>query len=119
MTRADRAPNRNNSQRQYASALLKDVYIALLSRTSSLVPDTLLDDLLDSAPPFAAAVDRADEIFNTPDNLLDLDQSRDEFARALTTVASVVKAFWKGKEDCGPTSDKCSRAYFSLISSHN
>jgi len=96
--------------------LLKDVYIALLSHTSSLrqsLPNTLLDDLLDSAPPFAAAVDNlADEIFNTPDNPSDLDQSRDEFARALATVASAVKASWKGKEDPKPASDKGSRAYF-------
>lgn len=102
----------------HTSALLKDVYIALLARRSSLVqylPDTLLllDNLLDSAPPFAAAVDNlADEIFNTPDNTSDLDQSRDEFARALATVASAVKAFWKGKEDSRPASDKGSRAYF-------
>lgn len=98
----------------HASALLKDVYIALLSCTSAQsLPNTLFDDLLDSAPPFAAAVDNlADEIFNTPDNPSDLDQSRDEFARALATVASAVKAFWKGKEDTRPTSNNSSRAYF-------
>jgi hypothetical protein len=53
-----------------------------------------------------------DEIFNTPNNPSDLDQSRDEFARAVATVASAVKAFWKGKEDPRPASDKGSRAYF-------
>lgn len=100
----------------HASALLKDVYIALLSCTSPLaqsLPNTQLDDLLDSAPPFAAAVDNlADEIFNTPDNFSDLDQCRDEFASALATVASAVKAFWKGKEDPRPASDNGSRSYF-------
>jgi hypothetical protein len=100
----------------HASALLKDVYIALLSPVSSRaqsLPNTLLDNLLDSAPPFAAAVDNlADEIFNTPDNSPELEQSRNEFARALATVAGAVKAFWKGKEDPRPASDKGSRAYF-------
>jgi hypothetical protein len=141
VTRANKAPSRNNSQRQYgartflrlvpsltlnchqilpvvhhASALLKDVKIALLSRTSRLarsLPDTLLDDLLDSAPPFAAAVDNlADEIFNSPDILSDLDQSRDKFVRALATVATAVKAFWKGKEDPRPANEKGSRGIF-------
>jgi len=100
----------------HASALLKDIYIALLSPTSlraQSLPNALLDDLLDSAPPFAAAVDNlADEIFNTPDNSSELDQSRNEFARALGTVASAVKALWKGKKDPRPGSDKGSRAYF-------
>jgi hypothetical protein len=54
----------------------------------------------------------ADEIINTLDHPSDLDQSRDEFARALATVAGAVKAFWKGKEDCSPASDKNSRPYF-------
>ncbi|KAN0137235.1 hypothetical protein V8E53_004945, partial [Lactarius tabidus] len=85
----------------HASALLKDVKIALLSRTSRLarsLPDTLLDDLLDSAPPFAAAVDNlADEIFNSPDILSDLDQSRDKFVR---------------KEDPRPANERDSRIYF-------
>lgn len=100
----------------HAKALLKDVYIALLSPTSSQaqsLPDALLDDLADSAPPFSAAVDNlADEVFNSPDNSSELEQSRNEFARALATVASAVKAFWKGKEDPRPASDKGSRAYF-------
>ncbi len=100
----------------HASALLKDIYNTLLppepSRTQS-PSNTLLDDLLDSAPPFVAAVDElADEIFGTSDSPSDLEQSRNEFARALTTVASAVKAFWKGKEDSRPASEKGSRAYF-------
>ncbi|KAN0137318.1 hypothetical protein V8E53_004763 [Lactarius tabidus] len=71
---------------QHASALLKDVNIALLG---------------------PAAVDNlADEIFNSPDNLSDLDQSRDEFVRALATVATTVKAFWKGKKDPSPANEK-------------
>ncbi|KAF8275023.1 hypothetical protein EI94DRAFT_19499 [Lactarius quietus] len=93
-----------------ASALLKDIYIALLSPMSSQArsfPNALLDDLLESAPPFAAAVDNlADEIFNTPDKPSDLEQSRDEFTRALATVASAVKSFWKEKADSRPASEK-------------
>ena len=101
---------------RHASVLLKDVYNALLSPTSSRAqspPNALLDDLLDSAPPFAAAVDNlSNEVFGTPDSPSDLDQSRNEFARALASVASAVKAFWKEREDPRPASDKGSRAYF-------
>ncbi|KAH9180543.1 hypothetical protein EDB89DRAFT_1919666 [Lactarius sanguifluus] len=100
----------------HASELLKDIHIALLSPTPSraqLPPNALLDDLADSAPPFAAAVDNlSDEIFDLPDNPTDFDQSRNNFARALAAVASAVKAFWKGKEDNRPVSHKGSRAYF-------
>ncbi|KAI9466204.1 hypothetical protein BJY52DRAFT_1240290 [Lactarius psammicola] len=100
----------------HASALLKDVYTALLSPTPSRAqspPNALLDDLVDSAPPFAAAVDNlADEIFDIPENPSDFEQSRNEFARALATVASAVKAFWKEKEDSRPAGHKGSRAYF-------
>ncbi|KAI9446464.1 hypothetical protein H4582DRAFT_1905869 [Lactarius indigo] len=100
----------------HASELLKDIHIALLSPTPSRAqspPNALLDDLADSAPPFAAAVDNlADEIFDFPDDPTDFDQSRNEFARALAAVANAVKAFWKGKEDARPVSHKGSRAYF-------
>ncbi|KAH9063444.1 hypothetical protein EDB87DRAFT_1603759 [Lactarius vividus] len=100
----------------HASELLKDVHITLLSPTPSRAqspPNALLDDLADSAPPFAAAVDNlSDEIFDFPDDPTDFDQSRNEFARALAAVASAVKAFWKGKEDARPVSHKGSRAYF-------
>ena len=101
---------------RHASVLLKDVYDTFLSPTPSRAqspPNVLLDDLLDSAPPLAAAVDNlSDEIFGTPDSPSDLVQSRNEFARALVNVASAVKAFWKVKEDARPANDKGSRAYF-------
>ncbi|KAH9079403.1 hypothetical protein EDB83DRAFT_2342405 [Lactarius deliciosus] len=101
---------------QHASELLKNIHIALLSPTPSRAqspPNALLDDLADSAPPFAAAVDNlADEIFDSPDDPTNSEQSRNDFARALAAVASAVKAFWKGKEDPRPVSHKGSRAYF-------
>ncbi|KAN0137308.1 hypothetical protein V8E53_004753, partial [Lactarius tabidus] len=91
----------------HASALLKDVNTALLSRMSRLA-QSLPDTLLDSAPPFAAA----------EDNLAGRDiQRRDEFAHALATVATAVKAFWKEIEDPRPANEKGSRVYF--IDSHN
>lgn len=100
----------------HASMLLQDIYNSLLSPTPSRAqPPTnaLLDDLVDSAPPFAAAVDNlADEIFDAQDSPPDFEQNRNEFARALATIASATKAFWKGKEDPRPASDKGSRAYF-------
>jgi hypothetical protein len=85
-----------------------------MSRLAQSLPDTLLD----SAPPFAAAEDNlADGIFNGPDNLSDLDRSRDEFAHTLATVATAIKAFWKEIEDPRPANEKGSRIYF--IDSHN
>ncbi|KAI9509378.1 hypothetical protein F5148DRAFT_768271 [Russula earlei] len=98
------------------SALFHDVRGALLPplrAPAQTPPNALLDDLLDSAPPLVAAVDNlATQIYGAPDDPSSLHESRDSFARALTSVAIAVKAFWKGKEDTRPASKKGSRAYF-------
>ena len=60
----------------------------------------------------AAVDDLATEIYGTPDNPSPLDEARDSFVRALTSVARAVKAFWNGKEDTRPASEKGSRTYF-------
>ncbi|KAI0273625.1 hypothetical protein BC834DRAFT_966125 [Gloeopeniophorella convolvens] len=99
-----------------ASLLLDDIRISLLPplRAPAQPPSNpVLDDLLDSALPFVAAVDGlVTRIYSSPDNPSDLEEARNEFARALAAVASAVKGFWKGKEDTRPASEKGSRAYF-------
>ena len=98
------------------STLLEDIHSALLSPTRAPAqppPNALLDDLLDSAPPLVAAVDKlATEIYGTPDEPSSLDEVRDSFARALTPLSSAVKNFWKGREDSRSASERGSRTYF-------
>ena len=75
--------------------------------------NALLDHLLDSAPPLVADVDDlATHIYGSSDDPSQLGEARDSFARVLVSMTGAVKAFWKGKEDLRPASEKGSRAYF-------
>jgi len=97
------------------SALFNDILGALLPLRAAAqpLPNALLDHLLDSAPPLVAAVDElATHIYGSPDDPSQLGEARDSFARVLVSMTSAVKAFWKGKEDLRPASEKGSRAYF-------
>jgi hypothetical protein len=97
------------------SALINDILGALLPLRAAAqpLPNALLDHLLDSAPPLVAAVDElATHIYDSPDDPSQLGEARNSFARALVSMTSAVKAFWKGKEDTRSASEKGSRAYF-------
>ena len=97
------------------SALFNDIPGVLLPLRAAAqpLPNALLDHLLDSAPPLVAAVDElATHIYGSPDDPSQLGEARDSFARVLDSTTSAVKAFWKGKEDLRPASEKGSRAYF-------
>jgi hypothetical protein len=60
------------------------------------------------------AVDNlATQVYGTPDDPSHLSEARDSFARALSSLASAVKGFWKGKEDPRPAYEKGSRTYFT------
>jgi len=101
---------------QRTSTLFNDIRGALLPPIRAPArppPNILLDDLLDSAPPLVAATDDlATQIYGTPDDPSSLDDARDSFVRALSSVARAVKAFWKGREDTRPASEKGSWTYF-------
>lgn len=98
------------------SALFQDIlgaFLAPLRAPAQPPPNALLDDLLDSAPPLVAAVDNlATQVYGTSDDPSQLDEARDSFARALVSMTSAVKGFWKGKEDPRPANERGSRTYF-------
>jgi hypothetical protein len=98
------------------SALFQDIlgaFLAPLRAPAQPPPNTLLDDLLDSAPPLVAAVDNlATQVYGSSDDPSQLDEARDSFARALVPMTSAIKGFWKGKEDPRPANERGSRTYF-------
>ncbi|KAI0302029.1 hypothetical protein BC826DRAFT_986712 [Russula brevipes] len=99
------------------SALFDDIRGTLLPPLRAPTqppPNALLDNLLDSAPPLVDAVDNlATQVYGSPDDLAHLSDARDSFARALSSLASAVKGFWKGKEGPRRAHEKGSRTYFT------